>query len=197
MYFCTDIHGSERCWKKFLATPKHYECDTIVIGGDITGKFIVPVIETKRGKYKARFAGIERKVNTGPQLDNLLAMIADAGEYAFLTTPTGTRSYAGDQDKTDDLFHTLILKRRAVDRHGRGPPRGDRGRVLISGANDDYFEVDEMLRPLEPDRGPQRHGHRSRRHGFRSYGHGVRQHHAVACPRDVSEGGSRPPHPTR
>src|SRR5882757_5106352 len=40
MYFCTDIHGSERCWKKFLATPKHYECDTIVIGGDITGKFI-------------------------------------------------------------------------------------------------------------------------------------------------------------
>jgi Icc-related predicted phosphoesterase len=53
MYFCTDIHGSERCWKKFLATPKHYECDTIVIGGDITGKFIVPVIETKRGKYKA------------------------------------------------------------------------------------------------------------------------------------------------
>ncbi|MDT5078034.1 MAG: uncharacterized protein QOJ80_2671, partial [Mycobacterium sp.] len=48
MYFCTDIHGSERCWKKFLATPKHYECDTIVIGGDITGKLIVPVIETKR-----------------------------------------------------------------------------------------------------------------------------------------------------
>ena len=66
MYFCSDIHGSERCWKKFLATPKHYECDTIVIGGDITGKFIVPVIEYKRGRYKARFAGIERKVSAGP-----------------------------------------------------------------------------------------------------------------------------------
>ena len=88
MYFCTDIHGSERCWKKFLATPKHYECDAIVIGGDITGKFIVPVIETKRGKYKARFAGIERKVSKGPQLDSLLAMIADAA----MTAPSNSLS---------------------------------------------------------------------------------------------------------
>jgi hypothetical protein len=109
MYFCTDIHGSERCWKKFLATAKHYECDTVVVGGDITGKFVVPIIEDKRGRYKARFAGIERKVKPGPELDRLTAMIADAGQYSFLTTPDEYAWYAEDQDRIDSLFRTLIL----------------------------------------------------------------------------------------
>jgi Icc-related predicted phosphoesterase len=187
MYFCTDIHGSERCWKKFLATPKHYECDTIVIGGDITGKFIVPVIETKRGKYKARFAGIERKVSSGSQLDNLLAMIGDAGEYAWLTTPDEFESYAGDQDRIDDLFRTLILKRverwidMAEDRLG-----GTGVRVLISGANDDYFDVDDMLSRSSVIEDPNGtvidlDG------GFQMMGMGYGNITPWACPRDVSE----------
>jgi Icc-related predicted phosphoesterase len=187
MYFCTDIHGSERCWKKFLATPKHYECDTIVIGGDITGKLIVPVIETKRGKYKARFAGIERKVSSGSQLDSLLAMIADAGEYAWLTTPDEFESYAGDQDRIDDLFRTLILKRverwidMAEDRLG-----GTGVRVLISGANDDYFDVDDMLSRssvIEDPNGTVI----ELDDGFQMMGMGYGNITPWACPRDVSE----------
>jgi Icc-related predicted phosphoesterase len=187
MYFCTDIHGSERCWKKFLATPKHYECDTIVIGGDITGKLIVPVIETKRGKYKARFAGIERKVSSGSQLDSLLAMIADAGEYAWLTTPDEFESHAGDQDRIDDLFRALILKRverwidMAEDRLG-----GTGVRVLISGANDDYFDVDDMLgrsSVIEDPNGTVI----ELDDGFQMMGMGYGNITPWACPRDVSE----------
>jgi uncharacterized protein len=187
MYFCTDIHGSERCWKKFLATPKHYECDTIVIGGDITGKFIVPVIEAKRGKYKARFAGIERKVSSGAQLDNLLAMIADAGEYAWLTTPEEFESYAGDQDRIDDLFRTLILKRveRWIDM-AEDRLAGTGVRVLISGANDDYFDVDDMLSRssvIEDPNGTVI----DLDDGFQMMGMGYGNITPWACPRDVSE----------
>ncbi|HZA09196.1 hypothetical protein [Mycobacterium sp.] len=187
MYFCSDIHGSERCWKKFLATPKHYECDTIVIGGDITGKFIVPVIEYKRGSYKARFAGIERKVSSGRALDELLAMIADAGEYVFLTTPDEYESYAGDADKTDELFRRLILARveRWIDM-AEDRLRGTGVRVLISGGNDDYFEVDDMLACsslIEDPNGTviDLDG------GFSIMGMGYGNITPWACPRDVSE----------
>jgi Icc-related predicted phosphoesterase len=99
LYFCSDIHGSERCWKKFLATPKHYECDAIVVGGDITGKFVVPVIEYKQGRYSARFSGIERKVKAGRELDHLIGMIADAGQYAFVTTPERLRAKVGTRKR--------------------------------------------------------------------------------------------------
>ena len=187
LYFCTDIHGSERCWRKFLATPKHYGCDTIIIGGDITGKFVVPVIETKRGKYKARFAGMERKVSAGPQLDRLLAMIADAGEYAFVTTPDEYESYAGDQAAIDTLFRGLILERveRWIDM-AEDRLAGSGVRVLISGANDDYFEVDELLARsgvIEDPNGTvlDLDG------GFQIMGMGYGNITPWACPRDVPE----------
>ena len=44
IFFATDIHGSDKCWLKFLSAPGNYGCDTIIIGGDITGKFMVPII---------------------------------------------------------------------------------------------------------------------------------------------------------
>ena len=64
LYYTTDLHGSTKCWKKFLATPKYYQADVIVIGGDITGKLIVPIVPgvvvplgTPPGKEPAAKAG--------------------------------------------------------------------------------------------------------------------------------------------
>ena len=53
IYFATDIHGSEVCLRKFLNAAKFYECDTIIMGGDITGKMIVP-IEDEHRRYAYR-----------------------------------------------------------------------------------------------------------------------------------------------
>jgi Icc-related predicted phosphoesterase len=44
IYFVSDVHASERCWLKFLAAPKFYRADTVIVGGDINGKFVVPII---------------------------------------------------------------------------------------------------------------------------------------------------------
>jgi len=42
LYFATDIHGSETCFKKFLNAGKLYKADAIIMGGDITGKTVTP-----------------------------------------------------------------------------------------------------------------------------------------------------------
>jgi Icc-related predicted phosphoesterase len=44
IFFATDVHGSEICWKKFLAASKFYDADTLILGGDMTGKAIIPII---------------------------------------------------------------------------------------------------------------------------------------------------------
>jgi Icc-related predicted phosphoesterase len=187
MYFCTDIHGSERCWKKFLASAKHYECDTIIVGGDITGKFVVPIIEDKRGRYKARFAGIERKVKPGPELDRLTGMIADAGQYSFVTTPDEYAWYAEDQDRIDSLFRTLILARveRWIDM-AEDRLAGSGVQVLVSGANDDYFEIDEMLAKSSLIQDPNGKVI-DLADGFQIAGMGYGNITPWACPRDISE----------
>ncbi len=48
IYFATDVHGSEICWKKFLAASKFYDADTLILGGDMTGKVIIPIIQGSR-----------------------------------------------------------------------------------------------------------------------------------------------------
>ena len=44
MFFATDIHGSEICWKKFLNAAAFYKADLVVLGGDVTGKIMVPIV---------------------------------------------------------------------------------------------------------------------------------------------------------
>ena len=43
VFFATDVHGSERCFRKFIAAAKVYEADVLLLGGDVAGKGLVPV----------------------------------------------------------------------------------------------------------------------------------------------------------
>ena len=53
LFFATDIHGSETCWRKFLNSGQHYEADVIVLGGDMTGKALVPIIHDGDDRWHA------------------------------------------------------------------------------------------------------------------------------------------------
>jgi Icc-related predicted phosphoesterase len=77
VFFATDIHGSEICWRKFLNAAAFYKADVVVLGGDVTGKVMVPITAhtgywqtTVRGQVirikEAELAGVQRKIrNTG------------------------------------------------------------------------------------------------------------------------------------
>ena len=43
VFFATDIHGSETCWRKFLNAAAFYKADMVILGGDVTGKVMVPI----------------------------------------------------------------------------------------------------------------------------------------------------------
>ena len=57
IFFASDIHASTKCWLKFLSARRHFGCDVLIIGGDITGKFIVPVIQSLTVPGKPNFSG--------------------------------------------------------------------------------------------------------------------------------------------
>lgn len=147
IYFVSDVHASERCWLKFLTAPKFYGADTVIVGGDITGKFVVPVIAQPNGNWTVQnFLGRQWRLKTGDELIRLKAHIADTGQYAFETTEDEHAQYAGDQPKIDELFRRLALERvrrwvdMAQDRLGQAGTT-----IMVSGGNDDFFEVDGVL----------------------------------------------------
>jgi Icc-related predicted phosphoesterase len=146
LYFCSDLHASRRCWKKFLNSAKFYDAQYIVVGGDITGKFVVPILEGPGGKKTATFLGVKRRIETDAELTTLKNAIADAGQYAFETTPDEEAWYGEDQSRVDDLFKKLAMER-VYEWLAEAEEKlaGTGVRVFVSAANDDFLEVDDAL----------------------------------------------------
>src|SRR6185436_10277315 len=96
------------------------------------------------------FLGIERVVHAGEELNTILTRIADAGQYPFVTTPDEYATYEGNQDRIDDLFKKLLMDR-AEEWMAEADEklRGTGVRCFVSGANDDFFEIDDALRKSE------------------------------------------------
>ena len=81
IYYTSDIHGSERCWRKFLNAGKFYGADILLMGGDITGKIIVPIVKHSSGYHQARYMGTEQSLTTVSELENFEKGIRDNGHY--------------------------------------------------------------------------------------------------------------------
>jgi len=187
IYFCSDIHASRKCWKKFLAAAKFYQADVIIVGGDITGKFIVPIVRQPRGHWTAKFLGVERKIETRGDMDRLKTRIADTGQYSMEMTPDEQAWYAEDQARVDGLFRRLVLER-VEDWLAEADEKltGTGVRCFVSGANDDFLEVDDALRNCDVIEDPNgtviELGD-----GYEILGMGYGNPTPWPCPRDIPE----------
>src|SRR5579871_3028917 len=79
IFFATDLHGSEVCFRKFLAAAKVYDVDVLLLGGDFAGKALLPVLRGG-GSWTASLDGEEVTVPE-PEYDRLAADITRRGFY--------------------------------------------------------------------------------------------------------------------
>ncbi|MEM4290389.1 MAG: metallophosphoesterase [Nitrososphaerota archaeon] len=146
IFHASDIHGSDKCFRKFLNVPKVYGVSVIILGGDITGKILVPVVEQGDGTYKTEFMGKEVKIRTEEELKNIIKLIADAGEYPHICDKNEYDRLVNDKSYRDRVFKDHIVKRvgdwvkLAEERLSRSEVE-----IYIMPGNDDYFEIDEVL----------------------------------------------------
>jgi len=144
MFFATDIHGSEICWKKFLNAAAFYKADLVVLGGDVTGKIMVPVVAYP-GYWEVSVRGERRRLETREELHETMQQLRDRGSYPTIVT----------RDELDTLSNeTAITHRfnaemtRSLDRWldmADGKLRGGAIPCILNGGNDDIFEIDPIL----------------------------------------------------
>lgn len=187
IYFCSDIHASRKCWKKFLASANFYSADIIMVGGDITGKFIVPIVRQPKGYHTAKFMGVERRIDNKEEMQQLKLRIADSGQYWAEMAPDEQRWYAEDQARVDELFHKLVLERVAEWlEEADDKLRGTGVRCFVSGANDDFLEVDDALKNSEVIEDPNGRVI-DLPDGYQILGMGYGNPTPWPCPRDIPE----------
>jgi Icc-related predicted phosphoesterase len=144
LFFATDIHGSDRCFRKFLAAARVYEAQALVLGGDIVGKAIVPIIRLEKGTYSCTFQG-SRRVVAEDQLDALLARVRFNGLYPHVSDPDEAAHIARYAHCRDGLFRTLISRQLSEWLALAGERLDTHVRCIITPGNDDPMYLDELL----------------------------------------------------
>lgn len=145
LFFATDIHGSEVCWRKFVAAADFYGADLLVLGGDFTGKLVIPIVASDSGTHRARFMGKAHQL-TADELTGFERRVADAGFYAARLDPAQMAELEAEPARVDELFQSLMT-RRLIDwiEHAHARLSGSGVRILTAPANDDPYFIDDVI----------------------------------------------------
>jgi Icc-related predicted phosphoesterase len=145
VFFATDIHGSEVCWRKFLNAASFYQADLVILGGDVTGKVMVP-ITARSGYWEAVVRGESLRMETKEELEKVESQIRNAGSYPTIVTPDELDHLSKDEGAVDQRFSAEML--RSLDRWldmADGKLKGGQIPCLLNGGNDDIFEIDPVI----------------------------------------------------
>jgi uncharacterized protein len=146
LFFATDVHGSEVCWRKFLNSGKHYDADVIVLGGDMTGKALVPLVHDGDDRWHATLLEQRHELKGEDDVAKFEDAVSRRGYYPFRTTPEEVHELSQNEGRANDLFHELML-RRVEEWIALADERiaGTGLRCFVCPGNDDQFEVDEII----------------------------------------------------
>jgi Icc-related predicted phosphoesterase len=145
LFFATDIHGSEICWKKFVNAGPFYGADLLVLGGDFTGKLVVPIVQQNDGTFRADRHGKEHTLSES-DLDEFEQRVRNMGFYPTRMDPQEYAAYQENPDSVDrlfaDLMHERLIEwityaREKLERTGI--------HIVTAPANDDPYSIDDVI----------------------------------------------------
>ncbi len=150
LLFVSDLHGSEICWKKFLNAGAFYHADVVILGGDITGKAMVPIVQRADGSWIASLQDHVDTLETAAEVDEFAKRAMNRGYYPIRVSEEEYRALQADPDLVDKRFKQVMVE---------GTTRwiamaeeklaGTGIRVVACPANDDMFEIDHVLANAE------------------------------------------------
>jgi uncharacterized protein len=146
IFFVTDVHGSTRCFYKFINAARVYEADVLLLGGDITGKRVVPIVGGANGSHRAQLHGRDHTLETEAEVAAFEKAAADGGLYAYRTTQEQVQAMEADPELVESVFLELAKARleewlAIADERLRGTDV----RLIINCGNDDPFELDALI----------------------------------------------------
>jgi len=117
-----------------------------VLGGDITGKVLVPIVEERPGHFVASMFGRTERIKHGRDLDALEKRIRFNGFYPYRCSPSEFDRLSGDAAWRDRVISEVMLKE-----VGRWMTIADEKlsrssvRCLVMAGNDDPWEIDKAI----------------------------------------------------
>jgi len=109
LFYASDIHGSERMMGKFLNAGKAYRVQALVMGGDLTGKALVPLLK-RNGTHSCSFMGREYSASTQAEFDDLVKLINYGGLYARSMAPDEVARLESDTAYREQVLREVLTE---------------------------------------------------------------------------------------
>ncbi|CAN5228343.1 metallophosphoesterase [soil metagenome] len=146
IFFATDLHGSNVCFKKFVNAGKFYDASILILGGDVTGKMMVPIARQDDDSYLTSFAGKELRLEADEEAAALERQVSDMGFYPKVMSEEEFQELRDDPEGQEALFHELIKERLEEWIEYARPRLAEQGvKCFAAPGNDDAFFIDELL----------------------------------------------------
>lgn len=148
IFYVADIHGSDLCFRKWLNAARFYGADVLIVGGDLTGKILLPVYPATggNGSWTATWRGRQIRLDTRAEVDELIRTARNEGTYGYVTTVDEVAAIRASPALERETFTRLKLEGLAawVDLADQRLEDGS-VRALVMAGNDDPPEMDAVL----------------------------------------------------
>jgi uncharacterized protein len=144
--FCSDLHGSELTFRKFVSAAKMHKVDAAIMGGDVTGKMLVPLVRQDGGGWKAEYLGEMTEVKSEGEKAGLVEQLNAQGFYPVEVDAPTLEVMNKDQSVVSRMFSeqmALRLRRWVEFLDAHLAPLGIK--TFVMPGNDDELEMDEAL----------------------------------------------------
>ncbi|HMI81383.1 MAG TPA: hypothetical protein VK480_06300 [Solirubrobacterales bacterium] len=146
LFYAGDVHGSRVCWKKFVNAAAHYPADALIMGGDLTGKALVPIVREGDGSYSARVIGEQRTARTAAELDQMQEAISTNGMYPLIVDQEEARRLAADAGHREEAMEeALLAELRLWVELADERLAGSGTKAYVIPGNDDPWSIDAVL----------------------------------------------------
>jgi Icc-related predicted phosphoesterase len=146
IFYVTDLHGSEICWKKFLNAGAFYKADVVILGGDVTGKAMVPIVQHANGSWDASLQDFREQLETENEVLEFEKRVMNRGYYPIRISDEEFVAMQEDEDLVDKRFKEVMIDGTSRWIDMAEDKLGASGiRVVACPANDDMFEIDDIL----------------------------------------------------
>ncbi|MGH6932409.1 MAG: metallophosphoesterase family protein [Dongiaceae bacterium] len=147
IFFASDLHGSNVCFKKFVNAVQFYGANVLVLGGDMTGKAVMPIAEQPDGSHLAFQAGSTVALNGKQEVDEFIKRTGDQGFYPAVMSEHEFGRLRNDEHMRHDLFKKLVVERVKEWCNFAGQKLAGKDVPLYTApGNDDFVEIDEVLK---------------------------------------------------
>lgn len=148
IFYVADIHGSDLCFRKWLNAAGFYGADILIIGGDLTGKVLLPIypVPGTAERWTATWRDRRHELETRQEVDALIETASKTGAYGFLTTPEEVAEIQGSIEREREVFAELKVAALTEWVAWADERLADQNvRALVMPGNDDPPEMDAVI----------------------------------------------------